>query len=225
MKDSISFTFESVTGVTPSSTARHLSFLVNSTIINIIKNSSVTVNSSNETSNDTGVITFSNYDTDDMPVTMDTDDLVVSRILLPIVCLCGIAGILLTIIVLSQKHMSTSTNCYLLALSAVDLVFLVLLTTTMLYHVVDKNDEHVRNIMEIYITLASVVMMVFLMASIWLTVVLAIERYVAICQPFLAAKVMNSFICLLTFNALKCNIIYYWYVYFGNKLICLHSSL
>lgn len=111
---------------------------------------------------------------------------VISNILQPLVCLCGIAGILLTIIVLSQKQMSTSTNCYLLALSSTDLVFLAMLT---IMHMIrfQSSDSHI--IVQVYVNFAPVFMKIALMASIWLTVMLAVERYVAICQPFLAAKV------------------------------------
>lgn len=128
-------------------------------------------------------------------------DTVISNIILPIVCLCGIAGIVLTIIVLSQKHMSTSTNCYLVALSSADLAFLVLLTTSLLEEPV--HSEHSgRQYLELYITFASIFMKITLMASIWLTVVLALERYLAICRPFLAAKV--SLLRSLTLNLKRC---------------------
>lgn len=115
-------------------------------------------------------------------------DTVISGVLLPVVCLCGIAGILLTIIVLSHKHMSTSTNCYLLALSSADLIFLALLTTSLLEGLV-HSEHSARPLLEIYIEFAAKFMKVTLMASIWLTVTLTVERYVAICQPFLASKV------------------------------------
>lgn len=113
---------------------------------------------------------------------------IISNILLPLVCLCGIAGILLTIIVLSQKHMSTSTNCYLLALSSTDLVFLAMLTISLIQMIrFQSSDSHI--VLQVYVHFAPVFMKIALMASIWLTVMLAVERYVAICQPFLAAKV------------------------------------
>lgn len=57
---------------------------------------------------------------------------VVGHYVLPFICVFGIVGILLTVIVLSQKNMTTSTNCYLLALSIADLLFLVMLITVWL---------------------------------------------------------------------------------------------
>lgn len=59
----------------------------------------------------------------------DTFSTVVGHFLLPVICLFGIVGILLTVIVLSQKSMTTSTNSYLLASSIADLLFLVMLIT------------------------------------------------------------------------------------------------
>jgi hypothetical protein len=63
------------------------------------------------------------------PVYEDTFSTVVGHFLLPVICLFGIVGILLTVIVLSQKNMTTSTNSYLLASSIADLLFLVMLIT------------------------------------------------------------------------------------------------
>jgi len=116
--------------------------------------------------------------------TVDAASTVVYRTVLPVICTFGIVGILLTLIVLSRKSMRTSTNCYLMALSVADLAFLVLLAS--LFVPSAAQQSHVFHIYAVY---AAVMTNVTLMASIWLTVVLAIERYVAICRPFLAARV------------------------------------
>jgi hypothetical protein len=67
-----------------------------------------------------------------VPVYEDLFGKVVGHFVLPVICVFGIVGILLTVIVLSQKDMMTSTNCYLLALSVADLLFLVMLITVWL---------------------------------------------------------------------------------------------
>jgi thyrotropin-releasing hormone receptor len=40
----------------------------------------------------------------------------------------------------------------------------------------------------IYVTYSAIFMQIFLLASIWITVMLAVERFIAICRPFLANK-------------------------------------
>jgi len=115
---------------------------------------------------------------------LDTASTVIYHVVLPIICTFGIAGILLTLIVLSRKSMRTSTNCYLMALSVADLAFLVLLASLFIH-----GAARYSNAFQIYATYAGIMTHVMLMASIWLTVLLAIERYVAICRPFLAVRV------------------------------------
>jgi len=114
---------------------------------------------------------------------MDTASKIAYRAVLPVICVFGIVGILLTLVVLSRKSMRTSTNCYLMALSVADLIFLVLLASLFTH-----GTQHQSDSFHIYAVYAAVLTNVTLMASIWLTVLLAIERYVAICRPFLAAR-------------------------------------
>jgi len=103
---------------------------------------------------------------------------------LPVICVFGVAGILLTLVVLSRKSMRTSTNCYLMALSVADLAFLVLLASLFVHGMARHSSAF-----HVYAAYAAVLTNVALMASVWLTVLLAVERYVAICRPFLAARV------------------------------------
>ena len=51
------------------------------------------------------------------------------RILGLVFLISSVFGIILTLIVLSRKHMCTSTNCYLISLSVADLTFLLLFST------------------------------------------------------------------------------------------------
>jgi len=106
------------------------------------------------------------------------------RTVLPVICTFGIVGILLTLVVLSRKSMRTSTNCYLMALSVADLAFLILLASLFVH-----SAAHESATFHVYAVYAAVMTNVSMMASIWLTVLLAVERYIAICRPFLAARV------------------------------------
>ena len=141
---------------------------------------------------------------------VDSASSVVYRTVLPIICTFGIVGILLTLIVLSRKSMRTSTNCYLMALSVADLAFLVLLASLFVH-----SGAHESNTFHVYAVYAAVMTSVTLMASIWLTVMLAIERYVAICRPFLASRVCTvrvavTAICVVFVLALASRLPNFW---------------
>ena len=118
------------------------------------------------------------------------DDLtyrIVYRIIIPIVCVVGIIGITLTVIVLTRKSMRSSTNCYLTGLSIADLLFLLILSTRLLGNLFPRHGVQ-YHIFIICMTYATIFLNTFLIASIWTTVMLAIERYIAICQPFIAGR-------------------------------------
>ncbi|KAL4226504.1 hypothetical protein ACF0H5_014489 [Mactra antiquata] len=106
-----------------------------------------------------------------------------NHILLPIFCTIGIVGSLLTVIVLSRKTMSTSTNSYLISLAFADLGFLLIVSPKFLETKLNRV-AHYNYIATM--TYASIFIEMFLMASVWLTVILAVERYIAICHPLRA---------------------------------------
>ena len=138
----------------------------------------------------------------------------IHRIVLPIICAFGILGIILTVIVLGRKNMCTSTNCYLMALAIADLLFLLLLATILADNQLVPHTKPYFSFM-IYTTYASIFMQVFLLASIWLTVMLAIERYIAICQPFLAARMCSVkrarlFIIIIFILTFACRTANFW---------------
>lgn len=105
------------------------------------------------------------------------------HILLPIICAIGIVGIILTVIVLSRKTMSTSTNSYLISLATSDLAFLLIMATRCIETRLSKEAHYHYNVIMSYI---NIFLLAFLLASVWLTVMLAIERYIAICHPLRA---------------------------------------
>ena len=136
------------------------------------------------------------------------------HVILPIICACGILGIILTIIVLSHKNMSTSTNCYLMALAIADLIFLVLLIPRLAENQFEPFSQ-AYNTYVIYTVYSIDIGFMFLLASIWLTVMLAVERYIAVCRPFLATKLCTVarariFIVIIFVLAVLIRIVYFW---------------
>lgn len=103
--------------------------------------------------------------------------------LLPVLCCIGILGIILTMVILSHKSMSTSTNAYLMSMASADLFYLLILSTKFLGEKFSGKDFYM---FDIYFGYANVFLDTFFLASIWLTVMLTVERYIAICHPLRA---------------------------------------
>jgi hypothetical protein len=96
--------------------------------------------------------------------------LTIHSVILPVVCVFGILGIILTLVVLTRKTMRTSTNCYLIALSVADLIFLVLLGSKLaVEHCFAIQDSRVHSVVMIYGEYAKIVTNIALMASVWMT--------------------------------------------------------
>ncbi|XP_041349882.1 sex peptide receptor-like [Gigantopelta aegis] len=113
--------------------------------------------------------------------------------ILPVVCCSGIIGIILTVIVLSRKTMCTSTNCYLVALAIADLLFLLILSVQILLGKVNRTDGYTidSSVYIIFNHYSSIFMNASHLTSVWVTVMLAVERYIAICHPLRAMAICN----------------------------------
>ncbi|XP_076469658.1 neuromedin-U receptor 1-like [Babylonia areolata] len=110
----------------------------------------------------------------------------------PIVYTLGIVGILLTVVVLSKKTMCTSTNSYLTALAAADLMVLVILAVNIVTeHVMSCSREHEDGVFAFF-HITTIFLNIALFASVWITVVLAVERYIAICHPMQAMSICTT---------------------------------
>ena len=102
----------------------------------------------------------------------------------PIICVFGLTGNVLSIIVMSQKQMRSSTNTYLFALAISDciklfcdfLYFMVIL----LFQINPLTGNRAYGFLYPY---AHYIFNTSLCISAWLTVSVAIERYIYVCHP------------------------------------------
>ncbi|XP_076448364.1 sex peptide receptor-like [Babylonia areolata] len=110
----------------------------------------------------------------------------------PIVYSVGIVGIVLTVVVLSRKTMCTSTNCYLTALAVADLMVLLLLSVIMVTEHVGSCYRHLEDFFFAFFQINTILLNMALFASVWITVLLAVERYIAICHPMKAMLICTT---------------------------------
>ncbi|XP_066993134.1 FMRFamide receptor [Anabrus simplex] len=106
----------------------------------------------------------------------------IQRVLVPIVVIIGVLGNLVTVVILTRRRMRSSTNMYLTALAASDLLYLVFMFTMSLEHYPNIHHPAYYSYWEyrrfgLWFTDATS------SSSIWLTVSFTVERYIAVCHP------------------------------------------
>ncbi|XP_041371546.1 FMRFamide receptor-like [Gigantopelta aegis] len=102
----------------------------------------------------------------------------------PVVCLIGLIGNILSIIVMCQKQMTSSTNVYLLALAISDCIKIIsdflYFTVILLLEVDFPKGNKAFGFLYPY---AHYIFNTSLCISAWLTVSVAVERYIYVCHP------------------------------------------
>lgn len=141
----------------------------------------------NDSYNSTGYLlagTISTEPTDilEMKEALEHIRFVVQRILVPILAGVGIFGNTITCIVLTRRDMRSSTNCYLTALAASDIVYLVMFFCLSLSHIPGMNAGHTVAYWHFF-KYALWFNDAASATSTWLTVTFTIERWVAVCHP------------------------------------------
>ncbi|CAG5130315.1 unnamed protein product, partial [Candidula unifasciata] len=111
------------------------------------------------------------------------------NILEPGICGCGILGIILTMFVLSRKTMCTSTNCYLTGLAVADLLFLLILSSQIFVNRTEDCNFHLGSKAALFQQYSIIFMDIFQYLTVGITVMLAVERYIAICHPMRAMTI------------------------------------
>ncbi|XP_059167611.1 neuromedin-U receptor 2-like isoform X2 [Physella acuta] len=122
----------------------------------------------------------------------DIAQLTTGLIIYPIVCFPGVVGNALTIFVLSRRNMHTSTNAFLSALAVADSIKLV---NDILYFFVSvfmRTSSKLGNLSYGYLyPYAHFVFSLSVSVSSWLTVSVAVERYIMVCHPTRAKAVWS----------------------------------
>ena len=122
----------------------------------------------------------------------ETAQFVTGLILYPCICVPGLAGNFLTLLVLSKRNMRTSTNAFLSALAVADSIKLI---NDLLYFctiLLLRTDDVVGNLAYGYLyPYAHFIFSMSVCVSSWLTVSVAVERYIMVCHPTRARDVCN----------------------------------
>ena len=108
----------------------------------------------------------------------------------PIICVVGLTGNILTLIVLSHKKMLTSTNVFLSALAVADIIKLL---NDLLYFLVSilmrTHPEAGNRMMGYMYPFSHYIFNEAVCVAAWLTVSVAVERYISVCHATTARAV------------------------------------
>ncbi|XP_025083357.1 nociceptin receptor-like [Pomacea canaliculata] len=123
-------------------------------------------------------------DTDGYKQFYETAQMVTGLIIYPILCISGITGNTLSLIVLSHRDMATSTNVYLFALGVSDTLKLLNDLLYFIMLVISLNDPPAAETMMVNVyPYAHYFFTVAVCVTAWLTVAVAMDRFVAVCHP------------------------------------------
>ncbi|XP_074601288.1 uncharacterized protein LOC141855236 [Brevipalpus obovatus] len=112
----------------------------------------------------------------------------IQRILVPIVVIIGVIGNSLTIVIMTRRRMRSSTNFYLAALAAVDMIYLIFIFILSLPHYPHFDGVEYRLYWTCY-PVYTMIVDVSANASVWLTVTFTFERFIVVTHP-IRGKVM-----------------------------------
>ncbi|RUS81336.1 hypothetical protein EGW08_010903 [Elysia chlorotica] len=114
----------------------------------------------------------------------ETTQMVCGLIVYPIMCIVGLTGNLLALVVLNHRDMRTSTNVYFSSLAVSDFIKLL---NDLLYFVIVAialTDPALgERMMSFVYPVAHYVFNMSVCVTAWLTVSVAVERYISVCHP------------------------------------------
>lgn len=122
----------------------------------------------------------------------ETAQFITGLILYPCICIPGLVGNALTLVVLSERNMRTSTNAFLSALAVADSIKLINDLLYFLTILLLRTDDHIGNKAYGYLyPYAHFIFNMSVCVSSWLTVSVAVERYILVCHPTRARAICS----------------------------------
>lgn len=126
--------------------------------------------------------------TDNQQLQLELLNYWINGVVTNMVVILGLIGNILTIVILSQRAMRSSTNYYLSALAVWDSI--VLVSTVFLIGLpgVSNMNDYMRYVFAYVVSYFYPLALIAQTATIWLTVSFTVERYIAVCHPLKAAS-------------------------------------
>lgn len=125
-------------------------------------------------------------------------DYIVSDFVVPTICVLGLIGNILNLVVLTReqlrcslKPMERSVNTGFVALALSDVLFCLLYLLDLFTHKKPTDGVYASMLKVYYKTYKEPILNIFLLSSTWLTVAMAVGRYVAVCRPIQARAFIN----------------------------------
>lgn len=106
----------------------------------------------------------------------------VQRVLVPIIMIIGVVGNTMTIFIMTQRRMRSSTNWYLAALAIFDMSYLVFSFILSFQHYPHIHDARFYPYWKLWPYLLTITDSSS-NSSVWITVTFTVERYIAVCHP------------------------------------------
>ncbi|KAH9505455.1 hypothetical protein Btru_057369 [Bulinus truncatus] len=123
----------------------------------------------------------------------DNAQFITGLIVYPILCIVGITGNILALIVFNHRDMRTSTNVYLSSLAVSDTIKLLNDAMYFMIVAVALKDRHLsRTMMSSLYPVAHYVFNMSVCVTAWLTVSVAVERYISVCYPSRARELCTT---------------------------------